>query len=40
MKERILLVGDDSNLLATRALLLAEWRTSTTNSSEAMSRVI
>jgi hypothetical protein len=25
MKERILLVGEDSNLTATRALLLVEW---------------
>ena len=39
MKERILLVGDDSNLLATRALLLAEWQTSTTHSNEALSCV-
>jgi CheY-like chemotaxis protein len=40
MKERILLVGDDSNLLSTRALLLAEWQTSTTHSNEALSCVM
>jgi hypothetical protein len=39
MKERILLVGDDSNLLATRALLLAEWQTATTPSNQALGYV-
>jgi DNA-binding response OmpR family regulator len=39
MKERILLVGDDSNLLATRALLLAKWQTSTTPSNQALGYV-
>ena len=39
MKDRILLVGDDSNLLATRALLLTEWQPTTTHSDEALSFV-
>jgi hypothetical protein len=38
MKERILLVGEDSLLLATRALLLSERETETVNSYGAMER--
>jgi hypothetical protein len=34
MKERILLVGEDPPLLATRALLLAEWSTEIVNTKE------
>ena len=32
---RILLVGEDANLLATRALLLSEWETETCRTNEA-----
>ena len=39
MKERILLIGDDSNLLSTRALLLAEWQTTAIHSHDALSSV-
>jgi CheY-like chemotaxis protein len=39
MKERILLVGEDPLLLATRALLLSDWGTETANSYEAMQRI-
>jgi CheY-like chemotaxis protein len=39
MKERILLVGEDSHLLATRALLLSDWEIETVNSYDAMDRI-
>ena len=39
MKERILLVGEDSNLTATRALLLSDWETESLNSVSALERV-
>ena len=39
MKQRILLVGEDPHLLATRALLLSEWETETVNSYEAMDKI-
>lgn len=39
MKERILLVGEDPLLLATRALLLSDWETETSNSYDAMERI-
>ncbi len=35
MKERILLVGEDPSLLATRALLLSDWETETVNTFQA-----
>ena len=34
MKERILLVGEDALLLETRAMILAEWQTVKSNTSE------
>jgi CheY-like chemotaxis protein len=39
MKQRILMVGEDSLLLATRALLLSDWETETANSYAAMERI-
>ena len=36
MKERILLVGEDPDLLATRALLLSHWETEIKNSRSAI----
>ncbi len=36
MKERILLVGEDPNLLATRAMLLAEWSTEISDARGAL----
>ena len=36
MKERILLVGEDPALLATRAFLLAEWQTEIVNTKAAL----
>ena len=39
MKERILLVGEDPSLLATRALLLSDWETETVNASQGMKRI-
>ncbi|MGC1295322.1 MAG: hypothetical protein WA869_09785 [Alloacidobacterium sp.] len=36
MKERILLVGEDPALLATRAFLLAEWHTKISNTEAAL----
>ena len=39
MKERILLVGEDPLVLATRALLLSDWETETVNSYGAMERI-
>lgn len=36
MKERILLVGENSSLIATRALLLSDWETETVNAFQAM----
>ncbi len=36
MTERILLVGEDPGLLATRAFLLAEWQTEITNTRAAL----
>lgn len=39
MKERILLVGEEPLLLATRALLLSDWETETVNSYGAMERI-
>jgi CheY-like chemotaxis protein len=39
MKERILLVGEDSNLIATRALLLSNWETETINAIQATEHI-
>ena len=36
MKERILLVGENSSLIATRALLLSDWETETASAIGAM----
>lgn len=36
---RILLIGEDQNLLATRALLLSDWETETCRASEAKARL-
>jgi CheY-like chemotaxis protein len=36
MKERILLVGENSSLIATRALLLSDWETETVHAFQAM----
>jgi hypothetical protein len=36
MKERLLLVGEDPALLATRAFLLAEWQTEIVNTKAAL----
>jgi DNA-binding response OmpR family regulator len=35
MNERILLVGEDPVLMATRAMLLSDWQTTTLNAREA-----
>jgi hypothetical protein len=37
MKSRILLVGEDPHLLATRALLLSDWATEISSSKDALS---
>ena len=39
MKERILLIGEDPTLLATRSLLLSDWETETVNTLQAMKRI-
>ena len=39
MKERILLVGEDPDLLATRALLLSDWETEIKDSNSAIAAV-
>jgi DNA-binding response OmpR family regulator len=39
MKERILLVGENSSLIATRALLLSDWETETIGASQATERI-
>ena len=39
MKERILLVGEDPTLLATRALLLSDWETETVHTFKAINRI-
>jgi DNA-binding response OmpR family regulator len=39
MKERILLVGEDPGLIATRALLLSDWETEKCNAFQAMDRI-
>ena len=39
MKERILLVGEDPLLLATRALLLSDWETETVHTFKAINRI-
>ena len=39
MKERILLVGEDPDLLVTRALLLSDWETEIKNSRSAIAAV-
>jgi CheY-like chemotaxis protein len=39
MNEKILLVGDDRNLLETRALILADWTTEIVDSRRALERL-